>query len=105
MRWRLGLPVDFAQPFAVPGEDGEKRLSIASAPRLKEELEILNETLHVEDNFRMKKMVDYLDATQEDILKFETTFDDDLFWTHFCFILMRKLVLRSEESGCPILFA
>ena len=101
------LPVDFERPFAIPPAPGGGKdpTPVGSVPRLASELEALEKTLRTAATFKLK-MVDFLDVTPEAIGKYESSVGGVLdFWVKFGFIILRKLVEKSAESGFPILFA
>jgi hypothetical protein len=69
---RAGIYVaaDFSHPFSVPGAKDGQTIPIGSSVQLQQELAELNEDLRVDETFKLSKMVDFLDATETDIMKF-----------------------------------
>lgn len=99
------LPVRFPRPFSVAVEPADP-VPVGSAVMLAEEMAELNLRLRVESTFRLKQMVDFLDATQEHIGMYESKFGtDDLFWVKFGYVILQKLVRKSLEHNVPIIFA
>lgn len=98
------LPLDFSEPFVIVSIGEE--IPVGSSLRLVAELKRLNEVLNVESSFGMKKMVDFLDATDRDISTSESRFgDNEGFWVRFGYVFLRKLAEKSVEHRMPIIFA
>ncbi|OHB74734.1 MAG: hypothetical protein A2Z34_05350 [Planctomycetes bacterium RBG_16_59_8] len=99
------LPVDFAEPFGVEGAGDGETLPVGSAVRLRDELVALNKFLRVEESFALKNMVDFMDAGEAEIAKFEKRLNaDGDFWLKFGFVTLKKLADRSVEHRYPIVF-
>ena len=96
------VPLDFAQPVKVDPGGGEEPIPVASAPRLKAELAGLNERLRIDETFAIKKMVDFLDATERDIAVYEKKLGtSEGFWAKFSYVLLKKLADVSVEKKFP----
>lgn len=100
------VPVAFSTPFKI-GASGREIL-VTSAPRLRDNLEELNDRLGIEDSFDLAKIsrVDFFEAGTKEIAVYESRYSmmED-FWGQFSYVLYRKLSEKSVESGFPILFA
>ncbi len=102
----LLVPADFAVPQVVTPGRGEDALAVASGPRLKAELAKVDEWFRISQTFAIKKMVDFLDATDRDISIYESRFGtQEGFWAMFVFVLLRKLTDRGGEHRLPVIFA
>lgn len=102
----LLLPVEFPAPFTASPGGGQDALPVASAPKLRLELGRADGELELRRSFPLKKMVDYLDATERDIAAYESRFGDiENFWAKFGFLLLGKLVDVSAEKGLPVILA
>ena len=78
---------------------------VGSAPRLLEELSLIDEKLQVEKSAKLTRMPDFLMADEEQIEDYEYAFgSDDHFWERFTFVLLKKLAERSIEHRMPIIF-
>ena len=95
-------PFDFAQPLRVDPGGGEEPVPVASATRVRAELAQVNEKLRIDETFAIKKMVDFLDATERDIEVYEKRLGMvDGFWAKFAYVLLRKLADASAEKNLP----
>lgn len=102
----LLLPVEFFRPLSVSPGGGEEPLPVASSLRARAELEAINARLRIDETFALRKMVDYLDATERDIAIYESRLGaQEGFWPRFTFVLLRKLCDASATHGLPVLFA
>ena len=102
----LLIPVSFAKPVFVESSGGEDPLPVASAPQLREELAQVNEQFRVEAGFAIKKMVDYMDATDRDIAIYEQRLgQQEGFWPRFVYVLLKKLADMSVDKKLPAIFA
>jgi len=100
------LPHDFPRPLAVSPGRGEETIPLASAPAALRELEEVNRRLRIDETFALKKMVDFLDATEKDIQLYESRFGaEEGFWPRFAFVLLRKLAEVSASRGLPAIVA
>ena len=101
----LMVPLPFTRPFSVPGSD-EELLPVASSVAVREELAAVNKRFRIDDTFAIKKMVDYMDATDRDIAIYEQRLgSQDGFWPRFAYVLLRKLADVSVEKKLPAIFA
>jgi len=74
--------------------------------RVRAELGEINDRLHIDETFALKKMVDYLDATERDIALYESRLGtSEGFWAKFSYVLLKKLMDVSVEKKLPVLFA
>jgi hypothetical protein len=95
-------PFEFAAPLRVDPGGGEEPVPVASAPRLRAELAEVNQKLRIDETFAIKKMVDFLDATEADIGIYEKRFGTaEGFWAKFAYVLLRKLSDASAEKKLP----
>ncbi len=95
-------PFDFAEPLRVDPGGGEEAIPVSSAPRVRAELAAVNERLRIDETFAIKKMVDFLDATERDIEVYEKRLGTaDGFWAKFAYVLLRKLADVSAEKNLP----
>lgn len=102
----LLIPVEFARPLSVSPGGGEEPFPVASSLRARAELEEINARLRIDETFALRKMVDYLDATERDIAIYESRFGtSEGFWPKFTFVLLRKLCEASAAHRLPVLFA
>ncbi len=98
------LPVYFFFPIWVQAKGLVYPVFIGSAPRLLEELHILNESLKVDETTKLAKMPDFLMADEEQIEDYEYAFgSEDNFWERFTFVLLKKLAEKSIATGMPII--
>lgn len=100
------IPVRFTRPvFADPG-GGEELLPVASAPGVRDELAAINKEFRIDDTFAIRKMVDYMDATERDIAIYEQRLgSQEGFWPKFAYVLLKKLADVSVEKKLPAIFA
>lgn len=99
------IPIDFAEPFMIHDPETRDLVPVGSSVRLRRELTLLNKDLKVEETFQIKKMVDFLQATAQDIARYEVSFaNDPLFWVKFGYVLLDKLAQKSIQSRLPIVF-
>lgn len=100
------LPHDFARPLSVSPGRGEETVPVGSAPAALRELEEVNHRWRLDETFALKKMVDFLDATEKDIQLYESRFGaEEGFWPRFAFVLLRKLSEVSVARGLPVIVA
>jgi hypothetical protein len=100
------VPVRFAAPISVEPGGGEEAVPVASSVRLQEELAAINDRFHIGETFALKKMVDYMDATERDIAIYEQRLgSQDGFWPKFAYVLIKKLADVSVEKKLPAIFA
>lgn len=99
------IPVDFPRPFSVRGEGKGQMIPIGSSIRLQKELVEVNKLLKLDRGLDAGKMVAYLDVSERDILKYETTseYTPD-FWLRFGFVILKKLCDASVQHRMPIIF-
>src|SRR5262245_53253908 len=102
----LMVPVPFTRPiFADPG-GGEELLPVASSVSVHDELAEINKKFRIDETFAIKKMVDYMDATERDISIYEQRLgSQDGFWPKFAYVLIKKLTDVSVEKKLPAIFA
>lgn len=102
----VAVPAEFGAPFEIAsGRRDRDRLAIVSVPRLRAELDDVNARLRVDETFALRKMVDFLDATERDISMYESRFGtQEGFWAKFAFVLLRKLTDRASEHALPVFF-
>jgi hypothetical protein len=102
----LMVPVAFARPLSADPGGGDESLPVASAVGVREELAAINKHFRIDDAFAIKKMVDYMDATERDIAIYEQRLgSQEGFWPKFAYVLMRKLADVSVEKKLPAIFA
>lgn len=99
------IPVDFPRPFSVRGEGKGQVIPIGSSLRLQKELAEVNKILKLDRGMDANKMVAYLDVSERDIFKYETTSEymPD-FWLRFGFVILKKLCDASVQHKMPIIF-
>ncbi len=102
----LLLPADFPKPLTVdPGGD-EEPFPVSSSARARAELAEVNRRLRIDETFAIRKMVDYMDATERDIEIYEKRLGtSEGFWAKFAYVLLKKLADVSQERRLPVLFA
>ncbi len=100
------IPVEFPDPIWVSLDPNLEPVPVGSSVKLESELDALNEHLRVEETFKLKKMVDFFQASDREIAKFESTADmqGGQFWVKFGYVLIRKLAHKSVEHSLPIVF-
>lgn len=105
-RFAFYIPVEFPEPLWVALDPTSEPIPVGSSVKLEAELDALNESLRVEETFKLKKMVDFFAASDKEIAKFESTADmqGGQFWIKFGYVLIRKLAHKSVENGLPIVF-
>lgn len=100
------IPLRFSKPISVDPGGGEEALPVASAPWVIEELAAVNKKFRIDDSFAIKKMVDYMDATERDIAIYEQRLgSQDGFWPKFAYVLIKKLADVSVAKNLPAIFA
>ena len=100
------IPVPFARPLSADPGSGEEVLPVASAVGIRAELGEINKQFRIDDTFAIKKMVDYMDATERDIAIYEQRLgSQDGFWPRFAYLLIKKLADVSAEKKLPAIFA
>jgi hypothetical protein len=100
------VPVPFARPMPVDPGGGEEPVPIASSLGVREELAAVNQQFRIDDSFAIKKMVDFMDATERDIALYEQKLgSQDGFWPKFAYVLLKKLADVSCEKKLPAIFA
>lgn len=99
------IPVDFPRPFSVRGDGKGQVIPIGSSLRLQKELAEVNKILKLDRGMDANKMVAYLDVSERDIFKYETTseYTPD-FWLRFGFVILKKLCDTSVQHRMPIIF-
>jgi hypothetical protein len=104
-RFSYYLPVDFPAPFEIElKEGGGGKVPIGSSVRLSAELAELNRALKAEGTFKIANMVDFLEASAEDMAKYEAHFNiGGAFWAKFGFVILSKLARKSIEHNMPII--
>jgi len=102
----LLIPVKFAQPLQVDPGGGEEAVPVGSSPALQQELAEINRRFRIDETFAIKKMVDYMDATDRDIAIYESKLGtSEGFWAKFSYVLLKKLTDVSVEKKLPVIFA
>lgn len=100
------IPVPFARPVSADPGGGDELLPVASSVAVREELIAVNKTFRIDDSFAIKKMVEYMDATERDIAIYEQRLgSQDGFWPKFAYVLLKKLADVSVEKKLPAIFA
>ncbi len=100
------VPVRFSVPLTIDQGNGEEVLPVASAPWVLEELAAINKKFRIDDTFALKKMVDFMDATDRDIQIYEQRLgSQDGFWPKFAYVLIKKLADVSAQKALPAIFA
>ena len=100
------VPVAFPAPVSADPGGGEEPIPVASAIRGRAELGEIDELFRIGETFALKKMVDYLDATERDIALYESRLGtSEGFWAKFSYVLLKKLMDVSVEKNLPVLFA
>jgi hypothetical protein len=71
-----------------------------------EELAQVNKKFRIDETFALKKMVDFMDATDRDISIYEQRLgSQDGFWPKFAYVLLKKLADVSAQKGLPAILA
>ena len=100
------VPISFARPLSADPGSGEEVLPVASAVGIRAELGEINKKFRIDDTFAIKKMVDYMDATERDIAIYEQRLgSQDGFWPKFGYVLIKKLADVSVAKNLPAIFA
>ena len=100
------VPRIFGAPISVDPGGGEEAIPVASAVRVRAELGEINDRFRIDETFALKKMVDFLDATERDISIYESKLGtSEGFWAKFSYVLLKKLVDVSVEKNLPVLLA
>ncbi len=101
----LLIPPDFDHPVTI-GTGSEGAFIVASSARVQAELKAVNQALRIDETFAIRKMVDFLDATDRDIAMYESRFGThEGFWAKFAYILLRHLTDASVERKLPLIIA
>lgn len=93
------VPVFFFFPIRLVLTGESTPIYVGSTIKLKYEVYELNKRLKI-DARSVQKMPDFFKATKESL----EDFDNLAKWIHFSFILLTKLVFRSQEKKLPIFF-
>jgi hypothetical protein len=102
----LMVPARFSVPLSVDAGTGDEALPVASAPWVLEELAAINKKFRIDETFALKKMVDFMDATDRDIAIYEQRLGaQDGFWPKFAYVLIKKLADASVARNLPAIFA
>ncbi|HZE98764.1 MAG TPA: hypothetical protein VE981_17255 [Planctomycetota bacterium] len=100
------VPARFSVPLSIDPGGGDEALPVASAPWVLEELAAINKKFRIDDTFAIKKMVDFMDATDRDISIYEQRLGaQEGFWPKFAYVLLKKLADVSVEKTLPAIFA
>jgi hypothetical protein len=100
------LPVDFAQPFDVPGAIAKEVIPVGSSVRLLEELQLIGEILGAGKKMNVEKMPPFMQMKQEDVEKADQkAVHDPTFWPVFSFCILKKLADLSVQHNLPIVLA
>ena len=100
------VPVPFTRPISADPGGGEEPLPVASAPGVREELAAINKRYRIDDTFAIRKMVEYMDATERDIAIYEQRLGaQEGFWPKFAYVLIKKLADVSVDKNLPAIFA
>jgi hypothetical protein len=100
------VPVPFTRPISADPAGGDELMPVASSVGVREELIAVNKKFRIDDSFAIKKMVDYMDATERDIAIYEQRLgSQDGFWPKFAYVLLKKLADVSVERKLPAIFA
>jgi hypothetical protein len=98
------VPAAFDSPLKVDPGSGEEPFPVSSSLKLQEELSAINQRFRIDETFALKKMVDYLDATERDISIYESRYGmSEGFWAKFAYVLLKKLADVSAEKRLPVL--
>jgi hypothetical protein len=102
----LMVPVPFTRPISADPGGGDEAIPVASAVAIREELAAINKQFRINETFALKKMVDFMDATERDISIYEQRLgSQDGFWPKFAYVLIKKLADASVEKKLPAIFA
>jgi hypothetical protein len=102
----LMIPVAFSRPVLADPGGGEEAVPVASALGIRAELGEINQKFRIDETFAIKKMVDFMDATERDIAIYEQRLgSQDGFWPRFAYVLIKKLADTSAEKKLPAIFA
>ncbi|MEK7484504.1 MAG: hypothetical protein AABZ60_09270 [Planctomycetota bacterium] len=93
------VPIFFFFPIRLLLTGESTPIYVGSTIKLKYEVYELNKRLKL-DPRSVQKMPDFFKATKESL----EDFDNLSKWIHFSFILLTKLVFRSQEKKLPIFF-
>jgi hypothetical protein len=100
------VPVPFTRPISADPGGGEEPLPVASAQGVREELTAINKRYRIDDTFAIRKMVEYMDATERDIAIYEQRLGaQEGFWPMFAYVLIKKLADVSVDKNLPAIFA
>jgi len=100
------VPVPFTRPISVDPGGGEEPLPVASAAGVRDELAAINKQFRIDETFAIRKMVEYMDATERDIAIYEQRLgSQEGFWPKFAYVLIKKLADVSVEKKLPAIFA
>jgi hypothetical protein len=100
------VPVPFARPISADPGGGEEPIPVASGPGVRDELAAINKRYRIDETFAIRKMVEYMDATERDIAIYEQRLgSQDGFWPKFAYVLIKKLADVSVEKNMPAIFA
>lgn len=98
------LPFKFAHPFQLQVK-GRVPFPVSSCVNLRDELNLLNKHLKVEQTFKLSQLPPLLEATQAQIEQFEKMYDvDPSFWIKFGFTVLRTLNNVALEYRLPVIF-
>jgi hypothetical protein len=102
----LLVPSRFSVPLSVDPGGGEEPLPVASSAWVLEELGAINKKFRIDETFALKKMVDFMDATERDISIYEQRLgSQDGFWPKFAYVLIKKLADVSLAKKLPAILA
>jgi hypothetical protein len=100
------VPAPFTRPISAETSGSDEPIPVASSIAVREELAAINKMFKIDETFAIKKMVDYMDATERDIAIYEQRLaSQDGFWPKFAYVLIRKLADVSVEKKLPAIFA
>ncbi|MDP7033723.1 MAG: hypothetical protein QF752_04445 [Planctomycetota bacterium] len=98
------LPNYFFFPTWVRSRKQVYPIFVGSAPRLLEELAIVDEALGASKTTQLARMPDFLRADRDQIEDYEYSFgSEDHFWERFAFSLLRRLAQIGVQQNMPVI--
>lgn len=99
------IPIKFKTPMSLTIPGRQYPFQLGSILNLRDELDMLNQHLHVERTFKLHNLPPFVKATAEQMEKMEVDYHlDDRFWIKFAFVVLRSLNTKAIEHKCPMIF-
>lgn len=100
----IAVPFDFSVPYEVEVPGRVHKYVVVSAPKLKKELDTLNEYVAVEQTLGIEHFPDFVDANKAQMEAFERKEGvGRRFWAKFALVALRGLVDKCLEARLPLL--